>query len=90
MGRSFTVYAHKSTVGGAELTLSAQKFGGFILNGSAGSSTLNIYDGAILIAKTSAGANEMIAVNFAAPIAATTSLLATCSGTGFYSVFVAP
>ncbi len=89
MSRVFTVYAHESTVGGAELTLTAQKFGGFILNGSAGSATLSIYDGAVLIAKTSAGANETIAVNFAAPVAFSTSLLATCSGTGFYSVFVA-
>ena len=81
------VYAHVSTVGGAEMTLAAQKFGGFILNGSNGS-TLSIYDGSTLIISTSAAAGVAIPVVFNSPIAMRNSLLATCSGTGFYSVLV--
>jgi hypothetical protein len=82
-------YAHISTVGGASLTQVAQKFGGFALNGSAGASTLSIYDGTTLVISTSAAANAVIIINLAVPVAFRTSLLATCSGTGHYSVFVA-
>lgn len=83
------VYVHKDTVAGGEMIASstAAKFGGFTLNGSAGSATLNILDGATTIYATSAGADSKISVVLPAPIACTTSLLATCSGTGFYSVF---
>ena len=83
------VYAHKDTVAGGEMIVNAEaaKFGGFTLNGSAGSSTLSILDGAVIVMQTSAGANAMINVNLEVPIAFTTSLLATCSGTGYYSVF---
>jgi len=83
------VYAHKDTVAGAEMVVSADpiKFGGFTLNGSAGSATLNILDGAVTIYATSAGANGMISEVLSVPVACTTSLLATCSGTGHYSVF---
>lgn len=84
------VFAHKDTVGGAEMIVSASaaKFGGFFLNGSA-ASTLIIKDGATTILSTSAAANVLISVILPAPIACTTSLLATCSGDGFYSVFFA-
>lgn len=82
------VYAIVSTVGGAEMSLGAKKFGGFFLNGSAGSATLNIYNGGTLIYATSAGADANIALNLATPIACN-PLAVTCSGTGYYSVFVA-
>lgn len=90
MGRD-RVFAHKDTVAGGEMVVSADaaKFGGFFLNGSAGSATLSILDGAVIICQTSAGANANILVNLDTPIACTTSLLATCSGTGFYTVFYA-
>lgn len=87
MGRG-RVYAHKDTVGGAEMTLTASKFGGFMLNGSAGSSTLTIYDGAVLLVSTSAGANGIIREIYDVPVACTTSILGTCSGTGYYSILV--
>ena len=84
-------YLHISTVGGAEVTASAgpAKLGGFFLNGSAGSSTLNILDGSTVILSTSAGANELITVNLNVPIAMRNNILGTCSGTGFYSIFIA-
>ena len=89
MSKGRVVYAHQDTVAGAEMIVSATglKFGGFFLNGSAGSATLSILDGTVIMVKTSAGADANITVNLDAPIACTTSLLATCSGTGFYSVF---
>lgn len=89
MGRDF-VYAHVDTVAGGEMTLAAGKFGGFILSGSAATATLSIYDGAVLLLTTSAAINSVVYQNFDAPIACTTSILATCSGTGYYSVFIAP
>lgn len=84
-------YAHKDTIGGANMDVSTvgAKWGGFILNGSVGSSTITIKDGAVVLYVTSAGANQVITVNYQTPIACTTSLLATCSGTGYYSVFLA-
>lgn len=89
MGKIHSAYAHVDTVGGASLTLDAQKFGGFFLNGSDGGSTLAIKDGATTILSTSAAANALISIVLDVPIAHSTSLLAVCSGTGFYSVFVA-
>ncbi len=88
MSKGF-VYAHKDAVAGAEQTLVAGKFGGFMLNGSAGSSTLTLYDGTVLLVDTSAGANVVIREIYDAPIACTTSILGTCSGTGYYSILVA-
>ncbi len=87
MGRN-RVYAHKDTVGGADMTLAAGKYGGFMLNGSAGSSTLTIYDGTVLMVATSAGANVVIREIYEVPIACTTSILGTCSGTGYYSILI--
>ena len=83
--RSFTYFA---TTAGADVTVvaGACKFGGFFLNGSAGGSTLNIYDGVNLIVSTSAGANVLIPLFLPTPLSFRTNLLATCSGTGFYSV----
>ena len=91
MSRNNFVYTHVSTVAGDETTPSSgpAKYGGFFVNGSAGSSTLTVYDGTVVIAKTSAGSNASILVNLDTPIACTTSLLGTCSGTGFYSIFFA-
>jgi hypothetical protein len=83
-----SAYGHVSTTAGASLTLAAGKFGGFFLNGSAGASTLIIKDGAVTVLTTSAGADAFIPVVLAEPIAFRTSILATCSGTGYYSVFI--
>lgn len=87
MGKEF-VYTHSSTVAGGEQTLAAGKLGGFVVNGSAGSATLSIYDGTVLLITTSAGANQHIAEVWNAPIACRTSILGTCSGTGFYSILI--
>lgn len=87
MAKGF-VYGHVGTVAGSEMTLVAGKLGGFMLNGSAGSATLSLLDGAVLLIKTSAGADQVIQRVYEAPIACTTSILATCSGTGYYRVFI--
>lgn len=83
------VYAYKSTVAGGEMVVSSgpAKFGGFILNGSS-ASTIIIKDGTTTILTTSAAANVYIKSVLEVPIACTTSLLSTCSGNGFYSVFL--
>ncbi|MBU2052505.1 hypothetical protein KKH13_04850 [Patescibacteria group bacterium] len=91
MSRGSFVYRPISTVGGAGITVatgSGTLYGGFFLNGSAGGETLTIKNGATIIAITSAGANVFISVVLPSPIALS-QIVATCSGTGFYSVFVA-
>ena len=84
-----TVYMHDGSVAGAAKTISssAMKFGGYTLNGSAGGCTLNVYDGVTLILTTSAAASALLTRVFEIPVVFRTSLLATCSGTGFYQVF---
>lgn len=91
MSRGSFVYVPISTVGGAGITVavaSGQMFGGFFLNGSAGGETITIKNSATTIYTTSAAANVAINVNLAAPVACS-QIVATCSGTGFYTVFVA-
>ena len=91
MARGSFVFAPISTVAGNGITVavgSGQLFGGFFLNGSAGGETITIKDGATTILTTSAGATAFIPVVLAAPIRCS-QIVATCSGTGFYSVFVA-
>jgi len=85
------VFVPISTVGGAGITVATatgQLFGGFFLNGSAGGETLTVKNGATTIITTSAGANAFISVNLATPVRCS-QIVATCSGTGFYTVFVA-
>jgi len=83
-------YTHVSTVGGATVVASATpaKLGGFFLHGSGGGSTITVKDGATTILSTSAGANALIPVVFASPVAMRTSILGTCSGTGYYSILI--
>lgn len=91
MARGSIVYRPISTVGGAGITVavaSGQLFGGFFLNGSAGGETLTVKNSATTIFITSAAANVFISEVFASPVALA-QIVATCSGTGFYSVFVA-
>ena len=91
MSRRAWSYAPTSTVGGATITVATKNgtlFGGFVLNGSAGGTTITVYNSATLIITTSAGANAFIPVVLATPIACT-QIVATCSGTGYYSVFMA-
>lgn len=91
MARDNFVYAPKSTVGGATITLSTGSgtlFGGFFLNGSAGGTTITVYNSATLIISTSMGANAFVNVNLNNPVALT-QIVATCSGTGYYTVFYA-
>jgi len=91
MARGAFSYRPISTVGGAGITVavaSGQLFGGFFLNGSAGGETLTIKDSATTIAITSAAANVFISVVLPSPIALD-QIVATASGTGFYTVFVA-
>ena len=91
MSRGSFVYEPISTVGGAGITVavgSGTLLGGFFLNGSAGGETITINNGATTIYSTSAAANVAINVNLASPIACS-QIVATCSGTGFYTVFVA-
>ena len=83
------VYLPVSTVAGAGITIataSGQLLGGFILNGSAGGETLTVKNGATTIITTSAGANAFISLNLATPVRCS-QIVATCSGTGFYTVF---
>ena len=89
MGLHTTIYTPISTVGGAGITVavsSGNKFGGFFLNGSAGGETLTVKNGATTILTTSAAANVFIPVVLAAPVALS-QIVATASGTGFYSIF---
>ena len=86
-----TIYVPVSTVGGATITVaksSGKQFGGFFLNGSAGGTTITILNSATTIYATSAGAAAMITLNLAAPVSLT-QLIATCSGTGYYTLFYA-
>lgn len=85
------VYVPISTVGGAGITVATatgQLFGGFFLNGSAGGETITVKNSATTIITTSAGVGAFISVNLATPVRCS-QIVATCSGTGFYSVFVA-
>ena len=85
------VFVPISTVGGAGITVATatgQLFGGFFLNGSAGGETLTVKNGATTIITTSAGVGAFISVNLATPVRCS-QIVATCSGTGFYTVFVA-
>lgn len=91
MKRGQIVYTPISTVGGAGITVataSGQLFGGFFLNGSAGGETITIKNSATTIFTTSAAANVFISNVLPSPITLT-QIVATCSGTGFYSVFIA-
>ena len=83
-------YAHTSTTGGNGITITSARFGGFILNGSAGASTLTIKDGTQTLLVTSAGANVLITEVLPTPIAFRDGAVITCSGTGFYSILYAP
>ena len=89
MGRRGYVYAHKDTVAGNEMIISATgiKFGGFYLNGSADGDTITIKDGGTTIFSTAAGAGAVISIILNVPIACTTSLLSTLGDTGACSVF---
>jgi hypothetical protein len=85
------VFQPISTVGGATITVSSAYgniFGGAYLNGSAGGTTLVVRNGAVAILSTSAGAAALIPI-YPAPTACPNGIVATCSGTGFYTVLVA-
>ena len=91
MARGSFVYAPISTTGGNGITVATgtgQLFGGFFLNGSAGGDTITVKNGTVTILSTSAAANALIVVNLDSPIRLS-QIVATCSGTGFYSVFIA-
>lgn len=81
------VFIPISTVGGATITVgtAGHIFGGFSLNGSGGGTTITIINGTATIMSTSAGANALISVT-CPPLAF--PIVATCSGTGFYSLYV--
>lgn len=85
MGNRQFVYAHEDTVGGAGITVTG-KWGGFVLNGSGGGSTITVKDGTVTVYATSAGADVQIPLTLAVPVAFTGGIVASISGTGFYSV----
>lgn len=83
------VYTILSTVGGAGITVataSGQKFGGFFVNGSAGGETITIKNSATTVITTTVAANVFASAVLPVPIAMA-QIVATCSGTGFISVF---
>jgi len=85
-----SVYTPISTTAGAGITVavaSGNKFGGFFLNGSAGGETITVKNGTTTILTTSAAANAFIPVVLAVPINLS-QIVATCSGTGFYTIFI--
>lgn len=91
MGYKGYTYVPISTVAGSGITVatgSGQLFGGFFLNGSAGGETLTVKNNTTTILTTSAAANVFIPVVLATPVALS-QIVATCSGTGYYTVFVA-
>jgi len=91
MARGNIVYRPISTTAGSGITVataSGTLWGGFVVNGSAGGETITIKNSATTIITTSAGANAYITLVLNNPVAFS-QIVATCSGTGFYSVFVA-
>lgn len=82
---------YKSTVGGAAIVAATTpcSFLGAVMIGSAGGTTLTIYDksGGSIISTLIATTNNCTVLNLAAPIACRSGLYATCSGTGAYTLF---
>lgn len=89
MSKNRAVFAYTKTVGGNSVTVPTANgvvFGGFIMNGSGGGSTVTVKDGSTTLFSTSAGADAYITYNPPQPIACPDGIAVTCSGTGFYTV----
>ena len=80
-----------TTVGGAGITVatsSGRFLCGFYLNGSADGTTLTIKNGSTTIITTSAAAAILLCQPFCVPVICSSGIVATCSGTGSYTLFV--
>ena len=88
MGNLSEKATYKHTAGGANVTVTTGPctFAGLTMNGSAGASNLVLLDGTATVALTPSTTGGYV-INPALPVAIRTSLSATMTGTGNYTIF---